>query len=83
MFNRGQKVKVKLQSGDTAYGEVLETFDPMQGYWWVRYKNDMEDEEVVLFESHDIEILNIQTPCECGSRKLGSDRHSHWCPSYV
>lgn len=26
--------------------------------------------------------FSMITPCECGAQKVGSDRHSYWCPRY-
>jgi hypothetical protein len=28
------------------------------------------------------ESIEVTIKCECGSEKVGSTRHSHWCPKY-
>lgn len=78
-FTKGQEVKIRTGKG-VVKGVISDELD-LQGvkYWWVQLSLHNRHEVTIYGEKDLVEWNRSEKECDCGSKKLGSDRHMHYC----
>jgi hypothetical protein len=74
-YYRHQTVKVRNSVGEITTGYILDKVETDQQLcYWVQVDNDVN-----IYEVYELDLLNDENMCVCGSRKLGHPGHSYYC----